>query len=59
MNSVSAPPPPGTAGATPATLERWLTGPRFGGLPARAAGQLTPARSVASESGTFTKYGGN
>jgi methylenetetrahydrofolate reductase (NADPH) len=45
MNRVSAALPPASSGAHPATLERWLTGPRFGGLPARAAGHRPPALS--------------
>src|SRR5271165_4434449 len=35
-----------TPGSTPlATLERWLTGPRFGALPVREAGHPPPALS--------------
>ena len=32
-------------GGPPATLERWLTGPRFGPLPARGAGHKPPSLS--------------
>ena len=43
MNQVtSQPPKPEIPGAT---LERWLTGPRFAGLPARAAAAPAPALS--------------
>jgi methylenetetrahydrofolate reductase (NADPH) len=40
MNHAPAPP-----AAPPATLERWLTGPRFGALPAREPGHPVPALS--------------
>ncbi len=42
MNQITAQPP---EGETPATLERWLTGPRFAGLPARSAALPPPALS--------------
>ena len=42
MNQITAHPP---EGETPATLERWLTGPRFAGLPARSAALPPPALS--------------
>ncbi len=40
----AAPPPNGPA-SSPATLERWLTGPRIAGLPARDAAQPPPLLS--------------
>ena len=43
MNQISAPTPP--LPSADATLERWLTGPRFDGLPARAADVAPPALS--------------
>jgi methylenetetrahydrofolate reductase (NADPH) len=39
---MNAPPPPDHR---PPTLERWLTGPRVSGLPARGAGHVPPALS--------------
>ena len=43
MNQILPPSPPTSAAA--ATLERWLTGPRFDGLPARPAEVAAPALS--------------
>ncbi|MBV9202634.1 MAG: methylenetetrahydrofolate reductase [NAD(P)H] [Alphaproteobacteria bacterium] len=37
--------PPESPAGSPATLGRWLTGPRFSALPARAAGQPPPLLS--------------
>ncbi|MBN8890185.1 MAG: methylenetetrahydrofolate reductase [NAD(P)H] [Rhodospirillales bacterium 70-18] len=48
MNSVVLSPTASSSaapGRSTATLERWLTGPRFGGLPARHAGHAPPALS--------------
>ena len=42
MNQLTSPPP---LPATDATLERWLTGPRFAAIPARSAATPTPALS--------------
>ncbi|MBC7801190.1 MAG: methylenetetrahydrofolate reductase [NAD(P)H], partial [Gemmatimonadaceae bacterium] len=42
MNQIAAAPLPVTE---PATLERWLTGPRFAALPARTAALPAPALS--------------